>query len=391
INNLYSEFCVLSTKNANDVMVITRKMFYQCLGKYGGARSVMAKRLFAYYDADKDNEITFKEMAQGFSVYNKGTLEDKAPYVFRAYDVDGDGRISRDDMRAMLEAFSEASRKLTNMLIQSTNAEAIGNPYELMADQPLTGAFSASVPDDTPSGPRKEPPVMRSNLTSVRSSATPTCRAAEVPIRTQDQNSASSDSEGEPSDTSSNAVSVAATTSATIGTVASARLTRHRQASNAAAAPEASQSSATASDSASPELEPIDGIGTLLRGRQEHSDAVVAVQLPSTLPSNKIVHPNKAPPWPSIPIHEEPMVVSQPKKNDANALLPCTMWHDPSVDQKWPILEALNQDAIRMMADEVFSEANPKDPFFMTYDELLAYLRRNSNLVAYVEVLGSIF
>ncbi|KAJ2387883.1 hypothetical protein GGI23_006177 [Coemansia sp. RSA 2559] len=260
-----------------------------------------------------------------------------------------------------------------------------------MADQPLTGAFSASVPDDTPTGPRKEPPLMRSNLTSVRSSATPTCRAAEVPVRTQDQNSASSDSEGEPSDTSSNAVSVAATTSATIGTVASARLTRHRQASNAAAAPEASQSSATASDSASPELEPIDGIGTLLRGRQEHSDAVVAVQLPSTLPSNKIVHPNKAPPWPSIPIHEEPIVASQTKKNDANALLPCTMWHDPSVDQKWPILEALNQDAIRMMADEVFSEANPKDPFFMTYDELLAYLRRNSNLVAYVEVLGSIF
>ncbi|KAJ2092048.1 hypothetical protein IW138_001414 [Coemansia sp. RSA 986] len=389
INNLYSEFCVLSTVNTSGTMVITREMFYQCLGKYGGARSVMAKRLFAYYDADEDNEITFKEMAQGFSVYNKGTLEDKAPYIFRAYDVDGDGRISRDDMRAMLEAFSETSRKLTNMLLRSANAEAIGNPGELMPDQPLTGAFSASVPDGVPSGPRKEAPSMRSNLTFVRSSETPTRHGAELPVHEIEQNSASSNSEEEPSDTSSNAVSIAATTSATIGTVASAQLMRHRQASNAA--PEtSSQPSATASDSTSPGLEPTGGIGSLLHGYQEHSDAV-AVQLASPLP-RKISHSSKTPPWPSTLIHEEQLAVldTQPKNNQ-NALLPCTVWHDPTTDQEWSVIEALNQDAVRIMTEDVFSEANPKDPFFMTYSELLAYLRHNSNLVAYIEVLGSIF
>ncbi|KAJ2557506.1 hypothetical protein EV175_001299, partial [Coemansia sp. RSA 1933] len=311
IGNLYSEFRILSTKNADGVMVITRKTFYQCLGRYGGARSVLGKRLFAYYDADKDGEITFKEMAQGFYVYNTGTVEEKAPYIFRAYDVDGDGRISRDDMRAMLEAFSETSRELTRTMLRSVNAEAIGNPHELMPDQPLTGAFMASVPDGVAPGPQKEQPSMRSNLTAVSSSATPIRRAAELPGgRDRAQSRASSDSrdgeeeEEEPaSDASSNAVSVAATTSATIGTVASARRTRHRQASNAAAPEAASQSSAAASASTSPGAGAADEeIGTLLRGgRQEHSSdaAVVGVQLPSALPSalpSKIVHASSKPP-----------------------------------------------------------------------------------------------
>ncbi|KAJ2546483.1 hypothetical protein EV175_005586, partial [Coemansia sp. RSA 1933] len=98
------------------------------------------------------------------------------------------------------------------------------------------------------------------------------------------------------------------------------------------------------------------------------------------------------PAWPSSAIHEEASAVlaKQPTSNPS-ALLPRTVWHDPTDDHAWPIMDSLNQDAIRMMTEDVFSEANPRDPFFMTYNELLAYLRRNSNLVAYIEVLGCIF
>ncbi|KAJ2517634.1 hypothetical protein H4217_003834 [Coemansia sp. RSA 1939] len=390
INNLYSEFCVLATKNASGEATITRETFYQCLGKYGGTRSIMASRLFAYYDADNDNELTFREMAQGFSVYNKGTLEDKAPYIFRAYDVDGDGRISRDDMRAMLEAFAETGRRLTNTMLRSVNSEAIGNPYSLLPDQPLTGAFSASVPDDVPPGLRKETPSLRSNLTFVHTSTTPSRHASERLAHFQGRGEAPSESEDEPSETSSNAVSVAATTSATIGTVASARLTRHRP--TAIAVPGASTPSAAVSDSTSSGLDLANGIESLLhhssREHSEPSSSAAAGQSEDAL-SRKINY-SRASRWPNAQINEEPISNIQQRGNQ-NTLLPRTVWHDSTDDHEWSIIEALNQDATRIMTDEVFAEANPKDPFSITYNELLAYLRRNSNLVSYIEVLGPIF
>ncbi|KAJ2654462.1 hypothetical protein IWW48_006091 [Coemansia sp. RSA 1200] len=388
INNLYSEFCVLATKNASGEATITRETFYQCLGKYGGTRSIMASRLFAYYDADNDNELTFREMAQGFSVYNKGTLEDKAPYIFRAYDVDGDGRISRDDMRAMLEAFSETGRRLTNTMLRSVNSEAIGNPYNLLPDQPLTGAFSASVPDDIPPVLRKEAPSLRSNLTFVHTSTTPSQHASERLAHSQERGGAPSESEDEPSETSSNAVSVAATTSATIGTVASARLTRHRP--TAIAVPEASTPSAAVSDSTSSGLDLANGIESLLHHRsREHSESASAAGQSEDASSHKINF-SRASRWPNARISGEPISDIQ-QRGDQNTLLPRTVWHDSTDDYEWSIIEALNQDATRIMTDEVFAEANPKDPFSITYNELLAYLRRNSNLVSYIEVLGPIF
>ncbi|KAJ1934084.1 hypothetical protein EC988_008916, partial [Linderina pennispora] len=91
--SLYCEFCVLASIAEDGREVITRDTFFTCLGQFGGSRSVLAARLFAYFDADCDGVLTFPELARSFSVYNKGTLAEKTPHVFRAYDVDGDGKI----------------------------------------------------------------------------------------------------------------------------------------------------------------------------------------------------------------------------------------------------------------------------------------------------------
>ncbi|KAI9502972.1 hypothetical protein BX070DRAFT_175381, partial [Coemansia spiralis] len=300
INHLYSQFCVLASANDNGDMVITQRMFYNCLGRYGSARSVMADRLFVYYDADKDNELTFREMAHGFSVYNKGTLEDKAPYVFRAYDVDGDGRISRDDMRVILEAVTDTSRQKASEIARSASLELLrANPLTLMPDQPLAGLFAEAIPDEVSAGPRKEVSSLRSDITSARGST----EAASAPRQSSDIN--------------------------------------------------VSFTSATANKTG--------------------------------------VSKAAAPSWPNAQIQEQPATTANRQTNNSHSLLPSTMWHDATIDQEWTVIEALNQDAVRIMMEEIFSEANPKDPFFMTYDEFLAYIRRNCSLVSYLETLGTIF
>ncbi|KAJ1987299.1 hypothetical protein GGI25_005806 [Coemansia spiralis] len=395
INHLYSQFCVLASANDNGDMVITQRMFYNCLGRYGSARSVMADRLFVYYDADKDNELTFREMAHGFSVYNKGTLEDKAPYVFRAYDVDGDGRISRDDMRVILEAVTDTSRQKASEIARSASLELLrANPLTLMPDQPLAGLFAEAIPDEVSAGPRKEVSSLRSDITSARGSteaASAPRRVTTLPIRTQEPSETgdtASDVERSASETGSSATSIAATTSATIGTVTSTRMPRRRQLS-LAGLENHQQPQLALESAASAGLEPVGEVGPLVSASQESSD--INVSFTSATANKTGVSKAAAPSWPNAQIQEQPATTANRQTNNSHSLLPSTMWHDATIDQEWTVIEALNQDAVRIMMEEIFSEANPKDPFFMTYDEFLAYIRRNCSLVSYLETLGTIF
>ncbi|KAJ1669690.1 hypothetical protein GGF38_002060, partial [Coemansia sp. RSA 25] len=75
----------------------------------------------------------------------------------------------------------------------------------------------------------------------------------------------------------------------------------------------------------------------------------------------------------------------------ATAGVPLTVWHDATEDDAWPAMDALSCDAVRMMLDDIFADAAPADPDFLTYDEFLRYLRRNPSLSIYLEVLGPIF
>ncbi|KAJ2740280.1 hypothetical protein GGI20_005893, partial [Coemansia sp. BCRC 34301] len=60
-------------------------------------------------------------------------------------------------------------------------------------------------------------------------------------------------------------------------------------------------------------------------------------------------------------------------------------------DNSWPAMDALTHDAVRTMLDDIFADATPADPDFLTQDEFLRYLRRNPSLSIYLEVLGPIF
>ncbi|KAJ2721315.1 hypothetical protein GGI07_004042 [Coemansia sp. Benny D115] len=359
---LYSEFCVLATvERGRDV--ITRETFYKCLGQFGGPHSVLASRLFAFYDADGDGVLTFTEMAQGFSVYNKGSLEEKAPAVFRAYDVDGDGLVSRDDLRTMLEAFADTNRELTRNMVRTMEADVMEDAVKLLPGQPVSAAFTAPIPTDSMTSLDKEVSALRAEVRALRESSAAR-RVAMLPVRTQEPSEVDraeqthvgpgghAASESGSSNGSSSAVSVAATTSATVGTVASHRLPRHMSAA-----------------------------ALVAENTAQHQH-----QQPSTQQEQQQQQqqPNGVANGAALDVQAADRHVQ------ALALAP-TFWHDHSEEDDWSVMEALSQDAIRMMVDEIFTEAATSDPAHMTFREFLRYLRRNSNLAVYLEVLGTIF
>ncbi|KAJ2706450.1 hypothetical protein FB645_001595 [Coemansia sp. IMI 203386] len=341
--SLYNEFCVLATVDISGTEVITRESFYSCLGQFGGPRSVLASRLFAFYDEDGDDVLTFEEMARGFSVYNKGTVAEKAPGVFRAYDVDNDGKISRDDLRVMLEAFADTNRVLTRNMVRSMERDVMEDPTKILPGQPVSAAFTAPLPADSPTILDKEVSALRAEVLALRETSAAR-RVAMLPVRSTEPSDVDRDSDS--------GASVAATTSATVGTVASLPMPRR-----------SSSAQIVADDSGLNLAGQGTGSGSTVGGIHGSLDDHLQ---PMETDSLLVARQTQSPPAP-------------------------TFWHDHSEDDDWSVMEALSQDAIRIMVADIFDEAAPKDPAYLTYDEFSEYLNLNSNLAIYLEVLGAIF
>ncbi|EEP78138.1 neuronal calcium sensor 1 [Uncinocarpus reesii 1704] len=62
------------------------------------------KELQQWYKGESSGMIDFKEFICALSITSRGRMEDKLDWAFQLYDIDGDGKISYEEMLAIVEA-----------------------------------------------------------------------------------------------------------------------------------------------------------------------------------------------------------------------------------------------------------------------------------------------
>jgi len=103
-----------------------------------GDPSSFANYVFRVFDSDNSGMIDFKEFICALSVTSRGKMEDKLDWAFQLYDIDGDGKITYDEMLAIVEAiYKMVSGQPLHGYVATTDADAlqVGSMVKLPEDE----------------------------------------------------------------------------------------------------------------------------------------------------------------------------------------------------------------------------------------------------------------
>ncbi|CAH8563669.1 Kv channel-interacting protein 1 [Schistosoma haematobium] len=117
------------------------------------ASSAYAQLCFRVFDQCQTGQLTFEQFACGLSQLAKGSNLDKIKWIFSLYDINGDGYISRSELKEVIQAIYDllGDKLLTGNIVQAIEdrVNTMFNKYDLDHDGKISKDefFSVSTQD----------------------------------------------------------------------------------------------------------------------------------------------------------------------------------------------------------------------------------------------------
>ncbi|KAI9220459.1 hypothetical protein BC828DRAFT_398151 [Blastocladiella britannica] len=381
LDALYEQYKALATNDKG----IPRGVYEQSLGPLGLEKNLITDRVWYFFDADKNGFISFAEMAKGLSVLCKGTLDEKIDAAFKGYDLNGDGRITRDELHAMFKAYFHLSMELVRDVVKAMEEEMMEG-FDDSTNKPVSAAFTAPIPANAVSRPGEDAPAASSSPGSRR---TPAAGGAAGPGAGGDWE------KGDDPDAHASPLSALPSRNSSLipGSAASV-------AASAQQPPRALLGGATVED---PDEDADD------EHHHHHGDAgqlssVPATPLGSAFPGSGIFG---APGSATGGVHPALAMAAAARRSGTALLAPAAAARVMSLDvgalgghgagaanggdRLQPIMEQMSQEAIAEMVDKTFLGIDVEGRGWLAFDDFKAYVEADPTLISWFETMGSVW
>jgi len=103
-----------------------------------GDAQLFADNAFRVFDHNKDGKIDFREFMTGISMSMRGTFEEKMQWVFKLYDANDNGLISKDEMMAIVKAIHTMCSGSTAEETAQQQVDSVYNKADVNEDGQLS-------------------------------------------------------------------------------------------------------------------------------------------------------------------------------------------------------------------------------------------------------------
>ncbi|KAJ3159074.1 hypothetical protein HDU86_001973 [Geranomyces michiganensis] len=409
LDAFHEQFLSLSNSEERGINYST---FERCLGPLGLEKNLIVERLFRFFDRNSDNVISFEELVMGLSVLCKGELDERMKWAFRGYDLNDDGRISREELHRMFRAYFHLSMELVRDVVK-TMEESMMESFDDEAAKPVSAAFagpsgpytgnvandSSEEDDGGEAGREYADPEAAAAASAARAKRRQQRRAKRVAEDGYDilANFASGHAVAASSAGGSNSNTAGANHRRASGASSSSSVFSPPYPSSLLIPPNSRADRHSGGPTPAGPLSPSAGSSpSPLSSSSSTARPLRRLTLRRSLPHLSTSSPLRASLDPSSPQHH---LFAHHLPSPASAAPPHS-----AVEEQWPIMEAMSQDAIEEMIDKVFESAGKEDanrryhehlPLRpedeLSYEDFVRVVEVDTNLLAWFEALGSVF
>ncbi len=99
VYSLWNDLVKRSDQTSKGINKLTFLQYYQLPG-------IISDRIFAVFDADKDNYLNKSEFYDGMITLFIMPYSNLTEFIFKMYDFDSDGKITKDDVKSLMQYIS---------------------------------------------------------------------------------------------------------------------------------------------------------------------------------------------------------------------------------------------------------------------------------------------